>query len=536
MKKLVFFISLILPFSINHHLIYCQQPDYIRGKVIDFKTSKPVPFAAVHLKNSRFGIYTNAEGDFRILNNPDFQSDSLIVTCIGFHRLSLAFSTLKETEVNNLKLVSYIYTLNEVRINARKNRRLNSQVIIDRALRRIRKNYPENPFTYVSYYRDYQKDSVNYLNLNEAIIQTLDKGFACAPDSNSYRLLDFKKNKDFPQKSMTPYYDLPETEHSDVWFKRIPNARVGDQFGNELFILLVHDAIRNFDKRSFSFVDILNKDFVNNHWFSNPDGVHEGNTLLYKIPFTVKKEITGDNILMKGAIFIQPDDYSIHKLQYSASLLNSEKKNKDIFNIEIEYGQEPAVDSSMCLKYISFNNSFTIPDLSDNNYFKIIKSEWMKAGGPYAPIWNERSPNTTIITIFNRKIDPVLARIKENYTLTLGERYATINKIKVEGDTLYLMLRDDKFKPDEIESCQISIKNLKDINGNILNKRLDLEFRQFRELFVQEYNKPLKFQDNCFVKPIPLEQNCISIPENSGEYWMNTPLKAEEKQENSQNN
>ena len=69
-------------------------------------------------------------------------------------------------------------------------------------------------------------------------------------------------------------------------------------------------------------------------------------------------KITGDSIQMKGAIFIQPDDYSIHKLEYSGSYSDSEKKNREIFNIETEYGREQAVNSRMCLKYISFNNSF----------------------------------------------------------------------------------------------------------------------------------------------------------------------------------
>ena len=437
--------------------------------------------------------------------------------------------------MNNLKLVHNIYGLNEVRINARRNRRLSPAIIVARALRDIKKNNPDIPFSYVSYYRDYQKDSINYLNLNEAIIQTLDKGFAYPSDSNRYRLLDFKKNMDFTRIRITPYYDLPETDHSDMWFKRIPNAIVGDQYGNELFILLVHDAIRNFDKRSFSFVDTLTHDFIRNHWFSNPDGVREGNTLLYKINFTVKRQITGDNIRMKGAIFIQPDDYSIHRLEYSASFLNSEKKNEEIFNIETEYGHESAVNSRMCLKYISFNNSFTIPDSTDKDFFKILKTEWKKAGGPYFDgISYERSIDMTIIAFFNRKIDPVSGSRKENYTITLGERIAKINKIKIVGDTLYITLRDDKFKSKEIGSCQINIKNLKDINGNIINKRKELEFRQFRELFVQEYNKPLNFQDNCFIQPVPLEQNCISHSEDSGRFWMNTPLKAEEKKQDSQ--
>src|SRR5664279_1482191 len=240
MIKHLIFIGLLL--SINHPVIYCQQADYIRGKVIDSKTLQPVPYATVHLKNSQVGVISNAEGDFRILNNPGFQSDSLIVSCIGFHRLSLAFKVLKATGMNNLKLVPYTYSLNEVSVTARK-KRLSSQIIIGRALTNIKKNNPTIPFSYVSYYRDYQKDSSNYLNLNEGIIQTLDKGFAWPSDSNRYRLLAFKKNMDFLRKNVIPYYDIPETDHSDVRFKRMPNARVGDQYGNELFILLVHDAI-----------------------------------------------------------------------------------------------------------------------------------------------------------------------------------------------------------------------------------------------------------------------------------------------------
>jgi CarboxypepD_reg-like domain len=529
MIRHLIFIGLL--FTTNHPVIYCQQPDYIRGKVIDSKTSQPVPYATVHLKNSQVGVISNAEGDFRILNNPGFQSDSLIVSCIGFHRLSLAFSVLKTAGMNNVKLIPNVYSLNEVRVTARK-KRLSPEIIIFRALNHIKKNYPVNPFSYVSYYRDYQKDSSNYLNLNEGIIQTLDKGFAYPSDSNRYRLLDFKKNMDFKIMVITPYYDLPETDHSDVSFKRIPHAKVGDQNGNELFILLVHDAIRNFDKRSFSFVDILMQDFIRNHRFSNPTGIYDGSTLLYKIDFYVKRQITGDSIQMKGAIFIQPDDYSIHKLEYSASFSNSEKKSKEIFNIETEYGHEPAVDSRMCLKYISFNNSFTIPDSSDHDFFKMEKSEWRQVGGPYAlHPWDDM----TIVVFFNKKVDPVLGLRKENYDMTIGKRKAKITRIKVDGPNVYITVRDDKFKQMELDSCNINIKNLKDINGNILNKRRELEFRQFRELFVQEYNKPLEFQNNCFIQAAPLEQNCISISDNSGRFWMNTPLKAEEKQQDTQN-
>jgi hypothetical protein len=47
---------------------------------------------------------------------------------------------------------------------------------------------------------------------------------------------------------------------------------------------------------------------------------------------------------------------------------------------------------------------------------------------------------------------------------------------------------------------------------------------------VQEYNSPVQYKNDCFIGAMPLGQNCISISEDLGRYWMNTPLNAEEKQ------
>jgi CarboxypepD_reg-like domain len=526
MIRHLIFIGLL--FSISHPVIYCQTPDYITGKVIDSKTSQPVSYATVRLKNSEVGIHTNAEGDFRILNSPGFQSDSLIVTCIGYRRLSVSFGVLKMSEKNDLKLVLNIYGLNEVSVIARK-RRLNPEIIIGRALQNIKKNNPVTPFSYVSYYRDYLKDSSNYLNLNEAIIQTLDKGFAFTTDSSRHRLLEFKKNMDFRQIEISPYYDIPGSVHSDVSFKQMPMAYVGDHNGNEFFVLLTHDAIRNFDQKTFFFIDNLTTKFLKNHMFSRPDGIYDGNTLLYKISFEARPKITENTYEAKGAIFIQPTDYSIHRLEYSASFLNKEKKKQEIFNIEIEYGHEPALKSKMCLKYISFNNSFIIPDTTDNDFFKIVNGRWISAE-PY----KDRFSVLTTVVVFNNEIDSLSARDRKKYDITIGDAKARIRKIKVDGRNLYLTLYNDKFNV-ALDSCKINIKDLKDINGNILNKRRDLELRQYREMFVQEYDKQVGFQNGCFIESVPLRQNCISHSENVGRFWMNTPLKAEEKQQDSQN-
>jgi hypothetical protein len=519
MKRLIF-ISL---FVVSLPAIYCQQSYYIMGKIIDSKTSVPVPYATIRLKNSQIGIISNAEGDFRILSNPVFQADSMMVSCIGYHRLSLAFRDLKPTGMNNLKLIPNTYSLKEVNVTARK-KRLDSKFIIARALSHIKKNYPVTPFSYVSYYRDYQKDSSNYLNLNEALIQTLDKGFEYVADSNRYRLLQFRKNTDFKQVKVTPYYDIPGSAHSDISFKQMPEAYVGDHNGNELFVLLTHDAIRNFDQRAFFFINNLTTEFLKNHIFFNPAGVYDGNTLLYKIKFEAKPILEGDTYQAGGSIFIQPRDYSIHRLEYSASCFDKGKKKKNIFNIEIEYGYEPTLASKMCLKYISFNNAFIIPDSTDTDYFKIVSGSWIRKDQ-----YKDMMSDLTTLIIFNNNIDSVSAQDRRNYDITIRGIKARISKIEVSGRNLYLTINNDKFNV-VTDSCRINIINLKDINGNIFNMQRNREVRQFRELFVQEYNKPLEFQDTCFIQPAPLEKNCISDSKNLNRFWMNTPLKAEEKQ------
>lgn len=290
-------ILICLIWHANPALLFSQSIDYFDGKVINSITFEPVPFATIWLKNNQLGVFANAEGDFKVIHNPKFQDDSLIITCIGFNRYTLSFKDLSDKEVNRIKLTPAIYEIGEVKILAYR-KKLGSVTIIRRAIRKIRKNYPDKPYNFISYYRDYQKREGNYINLNEAIIQTLDNGFTSKSASNKYRLLDFRKNMDFPRMSISPYYDTIVSPDYNNPNKMIPNAKLGDHYGNELFILMVHDAIRNYKTRSFSFINTFSKDFLINHNFSDPIPVFNNNLLLYKIDFNTKSRITADSIII----------------------------------------------------------------------------------------------------------------------------------------------------------------------------------------------------------------------------------------------
>jgi hypothetical protein len=514
LKLLLILVSLI--FEAYSGLLFPQSPNYISGKITNSITANPVPFATIKLKNNHLGVYANANGDFKISLNPDFQDDSVLITCIGFKQNSVAFKDLSNIIENRIALLPVVYGLGEVSVVASR-KILNSLAIIRKAIRNIRNNYPDKPFNFISYYRDYQKKDSNYINLNEAIVQTFDDGFISFSDFNKYRLLGFRKNTDFPTLNISPFYrSLNDSNNTSD--KTIPNAIPGDQYGNELFVLMTHDALRNFNKRSFSFVEKFSEDFIIYHYFSEPTTVINNNLLLYKIDFSAKHFVAGDSLAVSGAIYIQPADYSIYKLEYSTYKKNKGQGLKQIFNIVIEYGKENSIDSKMCLKYISFNNLFKVIDSADNTYFRVVNSY----------LDTIHNVNATVVLNFNNNIDRVSASKKNNYRITIGKKDIKIASIQVSGKTIYLRFKEEYLYGTELQ-CKVTIQDIKDTEGNIINKRKSMELYQYRELFVQDYNKSLPYQDSCFIRYLPLEQNCISKYSGNFNYWMNTPEKIKNK-------
>ena len=195
----------------------------------------------------------------------------------------------RDNSENTVTLVPVIYGLGEVKVIA-SGKKIGSLAIISRAIKKIPANYSMKPFSHVSYYSDYQKKDGKYINLNEAIIQTLDKGFEMASMFNSYRLLDFKKNPDFPRINISHSMQQMNQKvriHSQNQYLR---QLLAISTGMSCFVLMTHDAIRNFKSRSFSFIEVLSEDFIRNHNFSGPVAVYNNNLCFTKSHLTERQK------------------------------------------------------------------------------------------------------------------------------------------------------------------------------------------------------------------------------------------------------
>lgn len=497
-----------------------QDSTDIHAKIIDGKTKVPIAFATVRIMKGgefRWGVISNTDGDFQIPSRYRPVIDSLVITCIGYQNKVIKIDQFVGAKLHIINLKSGAVELPEVMVSAPRKRRLTANQIVRLAIRNIPNNYPKYPFSYVGYYRDYQKEENEYVNLNEGIVGIFDEGFSTNDfSSTKIKLYQYRLNRDFKRDSLTA---IPYDNNSFSGNKFIPTATVSPFGGNELSQLMVHDAIRNNKVDSYSFVNEFDTDFLKNHSFNLVRSVDVDNVPIYHITFKAFYFVTGARHVAKGDIFIEHGNYAIHKLNYSTFLKDQNKENL-LYNIQVEYARR---DSLMYLNYISFNNVF---ESNTNEGFRVIDVVY------------DRAQSCFVIT-FNHLPQPASALDKKNYDFKFNKSPLKISKItfsdaeKKDKIIQVFIQNADEFNlwesPNVLASkFEASFKNIKDMWGNEVNEIKYKLVNQFRELFPQKLNPTVILNNTSLflVKKKPLNQSKVdSLGPDPSAYWMNTPLK-----------
>ncbi len=524
--KLIFCLSLL----INPIILLSQQREFVNGRLIDEQTQNPIPFASIRMKNKSIGLISNFDGGFKIPLDYKKVGDTLVVSSIGYKSKEVVLSSLLKNQINIIFLVEDVEVLKEVVVtSSKKRKRLNANEIVRLAISKIDENFPTSPFSYVGYYRDYQLKDGNYLNLNEAVLAIFDSGFNTEDlKSTKIRIYKYQENQNFTRDSISSQtYDY--TNHRKI----IPNATISGRIANEYTRLRLHDAIRNYNIYTYSFVDRLDLDLVKNHKLRL-----KADTFFDKIPlYKIKISKVLGNVEIIGEIYINKTNFSIHKLEYAVYekkpskylkepfsntgvlTLEKGKLGKLLYNIKVEY---QSYNDKMYLNYISFSNAF---DILLPPKFAPISAE----------IDNEK--RRFVLILNNLPLEKDALNIK-NYNLSYQENKLNIDKIEINKNRLFLYPKNAKmvfnkkliqyFKDRNNKGVAIEIKNVRDIYGNVVNESEAVNYNQFREFFVQQLSMKTKMpMDTLYmIKTIPFDENQPIAPiVNLSDYWMNTPLK-----------
>ncbi len=512
-KRTGLLLSLLASFFVS-----AQEEEFINGVILDASDSTAVSFATVRIVNRAIGVITNSDGSFRLPVALSSYGDSLEISSLGYREEIIKFSDFSGDKAKTILLKPSVEELEEVVLTAER-KRLGAEAIISRALYSIPFNYPGSAFSYTGYYRDYQWIYEEYTNLNEAIIQVYDKGFELeSNESMDARILRLQQNNQFLRDSV---YSVPYNYESNI--KTIPNATIESYGGNELLILFIHDAIRNYRIGTFSYVDILKDDFLPNHQF-NKDGLIKYNgDLIYRISISRQD----NDFKVKGEIFVSATDFGIVKLDYQVYKLESKSSNYSagivefpLYSVLVEYDRK----DTYYLKYLSFRNHFEITP--PPRFY------------PESLAFNRREYNFEIA--FSQEAVTEQALDPRNYRIRYKGRRIHFDRVELVSSTnrirLYprltprinQILSDFNNTSDLKKDFKVKFGKITSVKGIPLNKTTTVQGDQYREFFVQQINRNPALPDETELmdkgKPIFLGQPLFT-GELEADYWMNTPLK-----------
>lgn len=486
-----------------------QELPAIAGRLVDSKTTAPVPFATIRLKSGYglFGVVSNGNGDFQIPGRYRNAVDTIRISCIGYVTKVIFMDQLKDNEVNIVRLSESVTELSEVVVKGRKSS-FSVYSIVKQAIDNIPKNYPTSFNSYIGYYRDYQMIDSTYKNLNEAIVGVYDSGFSSTDYGvTELNLFDYKKNETFGRDSLIAIaYDNNQGN------KFIPGAELSSFGGNELMILRIHDPLRNSGMFSYSFVNQFNRDFLDNHLFKLEPIVYLDKVPLYDISFKAKYRVSGQQYSATGHLYIDQNTFAIHRFNYSV-YRNVNWEFQLLYNVQLEYSK---IDTLMRLNYISFNNFFEVKDPGN---FEVKDVSWNLSAEAF-------------VVEFNHAPEEVSAIDPKNYHFKLDGQKLEIDRVKLRVADKYeaFVYLKSPLPGEEMSKLlprlKYEIHNIKDLDGKEVNKIYYIDVNQFREFFVHNMEAgPLRPGTLFMNKNTPLSKSPITSGGSQLGYWMNTPLK-----------
>ncbi|PKA97154.1 carboxypeptidase-like protein [Flavobacteriaceae bacterium MAR_2009_75] len=512
---------------------FAEESEFLRGRVYDSQTGEAIVFATVRIKGRAKGVITNMDGGFRLPHHLIDKGDSIQVTSMGYEKKDLAIQRLSASDINIIRLSASAISLNEAVVRAKRKRKLTANQILYRAIKNIPKNYPNSAYTIKGYYRDYQLDSLGYLNLNEAFLEVFDQGFNEIDSATTKtRIFDYVQNTEFRRD------DLAAKPYDYENYQKIVNkAFLPSYGGNEFLILRIHDPIRNYRINSFDFVNVMyDSDIINNHSFKKHLDTYLEDEGIYKIGLEKSYPEYAPDYTALGTIYISKNDYAIHKLEYAVyddnisnnqiELLDKDVSGKLIFEVVTEYVRGDS--NKMKLNYISFQNSFqlSLPPkfiVENIDFHSEKRAIVVKFNNPLGKYSNADKRNNYSFRYKGKRLDIEKVVVADNRSivfLNMDEQDWIKMKSKRIGNT------NERFFKENLLDAKI--KNITDIDGNQINQRDSKDFNQFREFFVQETKRTSEVPHDSLLmnirKPIYMNQPIVK-PNDYQNYWMNTPFK-----------
>ncbi len=294
----------------------------IKGKIVDYKTGKSLPFASAVIKNSYFGGITNQHGAFALKIPESFIIDTLVFSFMGYYN--------KEMPINEVsgkltvKLEQGIVSLQEVIV-----RSVEPVKLLEKARSLFRENYNPNPYNFEAFYREAVKKNKRYMVYSEALINGYKPSFLSKSKSNKIQLQKSRKFTDI--------------QNADTFLVKLSGGI------EACFQLdLIHQTPDFLSNKGHEYYNYYINDIIVWH-----------NELVYEVSFKQKEYVVSD-ISYEGNIYILVNNYAIIGVDFSFSKQKIRSTNRLFVVKKSRHVKVKPISTQYRVRYVNFNGKYYI--------------------------------------------------------------------------------------------------------------------------------------------------------------------------------
>ena len=324
----------------------------VEGKVIS-ETGQGIPQVYIGIPTKRYGITSDFDGNFSIGLNQEHLHDTIKFVAYGFKTKFIPVTQLITTKELVIKLKDDYFVLNEVVIyEDKKEKKIRPIAIVEKAINRINRNYPAQPFGFQAFYRTSYKENNTYVRFLEGLVTVFDEGYR-TPSSNLANIkIQYNNLRSSVDGRKYPIND--DDGYVDVIFRAWDDIRARQRTTNPdnlTFWKFTLDSIYQWDNtRLYAISGSMKASIANNHLPKQISVLIEDSTFAFL-------EIESDystNTSLWGPFAQKTEDYYVKNIGYKSTYKYQKYQNKYFMNYNFfsqSYAVHDAADDSLLATY-----------------------------------------------------------------------------------------------------------------------------------------------------------------------------------------
>ncbi|TYA54741.1 carboxypeptidase-like regulatory domain-containing protein [Formosa maritima] len=328
----------------------------LKNSVLDAETFLPLESASVYVKNTTIGTITNVDGKFILVVPERYQSDTLVISSIGFKSYKIPVNEFDSTF--DVYLEPDVASLDEVLLVAETRPKTGNDIML-RALERLPENLPDSSYLQKGFLRHKERNKKEFKWLIESAITLYDSSSAVSDEYLKINVDQVRKSYDLRDvDSLLAYTSYLKNQAKNIKLQSrnlkrdtietaslIKAIKWNDNRINGLETLF-HGKL-NLVRNYASAKALFGENVLNLHQFKLDTILVENERKIYKIKISKSfdfinletKGIYNDGYQANGWIYIYWDSYAIKRIEYELVAASSAQKSrsKTLYDTDINH-------------------------------------------------------------------------------------------------------------------------------------------------------------------------------------------------------